>query len=74
MEVKIGVQDTARELLIESGSSADEVAEAVSAALTEGGVLTLHDSKGKRVIVPVDKLAYVEIGESGPRPLGFARQ
>ncbi len=71
MEVKIGVQDSARELVVESASSADEVAAAVSAALSAGGVLTLSDSKGKRVIVPVDKLAYVEIADSGARPLGF---
>jgi hypothetical protein len=73
VEVKIGVQDSARELLIDSSSSADEVAEAVSAALSAGGVLTLKDSKGKRVIVPVDKLAYVEIADSDARPLGFGR-
>ena len=71
MEVKIGVQDSARELVVESASSADEVAAAVSAALSAGGVLTLSDSKGKRVIVPVEKLAYVEIADSGARPLGF---
>jgi hypothetical protein len=71
VEVKIGVQDSARELVVESASSADEVTAAVSAALSSGGVLTLNDSKGKRVIVPVDKLAYVEIADSGARPLGF---
>lgn len=71
MEVKIGVQDSARELLLSIRSSADEVAEAVSAALSAGGVLTLNDTKGKRVIIPVDKLSYVEIADTGARPIGF---
>ena len=73
MEVKIGVQHAARELDIESTSSPDELAEMVSKAITSGGVLSLVDSKGRRVIVPVDKLAYVEIADAGPRPLGFGR-
>lgn len=73
MEVKIGVQHAARELTIDSTSSADEVASQVSTAITAGGVLTLSDSKGRRVIVPVDKLAYVEIAESETRQLGFGR-
>jgi hypothetical protein len=31
----------------------------------------LVDDKGRRVIVPVAKLAYVEIAESTARPVGF---
>ena len=34
-------------------------------------MLTLVDEKGRRVIVPIDKLAYVEIAEAAPRPVGF---
>ncbi|MDP9497737.1 MAG: DUF3107 domain-containing protein [Actinomycetota bacterium] len=71
MEVKIGVQYAARELVLESAQSSDEVAQSVSQALTDGGVLTLVDEKGRRVIVPVEKLAYVEIAESEQRRVGF---
>ena len=73
MEVKIGVQHAARELTVDSNSSAEEVSAQVSEAISAGGVLSLADSKGKRIIVPVDKLAYVEIAESEARPLGFGR-
>ena len=73
MEVKIGVQHAARELTVDTSSSADDVAAQVSAAITAGGVLTLADAKGRRVIVPVDKLAYVEIAENEARQLGFGR-
>jgi hypothetical protein len=72
VEVKIGVQNASRELVLESAESADDVAKAVSAALDGGdGVLTLSDSKGRRVIVPVGKLAYVEIGTSSSGTVGF---
>ncbi|MBB5871376.1 3-hydroxyacyl-CoA dehydrogenase [Allocatelliglobosispora scoriae] len=72
MEVKIGVQFAARELVLESTQSPAEVEEAVTTALgSETGVLTLTDEKGRRVIVPVAKLAYIEIAESAPRSVGF---
>ena len=47
-------------------------AAAVSEALrADLGVLTLVDEKGRRVLVPADKLAYVEIAESEQRRVGF---
>ncbi len=73
MEVKIGVQYAPRELTLESAQSADEVVKAVADALkADLGVLTLVDEKGRRVLVPADKLAYVEIAESEQRRVGFA--
>lgn len=72
MEVKIGVQHAARELVIDSPQTADEITEAVSAALTgERRILSLTDESGRRVVVPADKLAYVEIGEPETRRVGF---
>jgi hypothetical protein len=73
VEVKIGVQYAPRELSLESSQSPDEVAAAVSEALrADLGVLTLVDEKGRRVLVPADKLAYVEIAENEQRRVGFA--
>ena len=73
MEVKIGVQYAPRELSLESSQTPDEVAKAVSEALrADLGVLTLVDEKGRRVLVPADKLAYVEIAETEQRRVGFA--
>jgi len=72
VEVKIGVQFAPRELVLESVQTPADVAAAVSEALaTESGVLTLVDEKGRRVIVPVAKLAYVEIDETVVRKVGF---
>ena len=70
MEVKIGVQNASRELVIDSELSGDDVEKAVAAAREEG-LLSLTDTKGRRVIVPVDKLAYVEIGSPSVGQVGF---
>jgi hypothetical protein len=72
MEVRIGVQHAARELVIESAQSQDDVTAAVAGALKgDTGLLELNDENGRRVVVPSDKLAYVEIGEPESRRVGF---
>ena len=72
MEVKIGVQFAPRELVLESSESSDDIIKAVADALkADLGVLTLEDEKGRKVLVPADKLAYVEIAEQETRRVGF---
>lgn len=72
MEVKIGVQYAPRELSLDSSQTPAEVEAAVAEAIAAGGTLTLFDDRGRRVIVPVEKLAYVEIADASPRPVGFS--
>jgi hypothetical protein len=72
VEIKIGVQHAARELSLESELSAEEVEKAVGAALTgKAGLLVLADDKGRKLIIPADRLAYIEIGEPTARRVGF---
>lgn len=71
MEVKIGVRNSGRELVLESSQTSDAVSAAVAAAVADGGVLTLLDDKGRTIVVPVDSLGYVEIGASEVRKVGF---
>ncbi|KQS73370.1 DUF3107 domain-containing protein [Modestobacter sp. Leaf380] len=73
MEVKIGVQHSPRELVIDSPKTPDEIAAEVSAAMSSSkdGLLTLVDERGRRVVVPVDRIAYVEIAEADTRRVGF---
>ena len=72
MEVKIGVQNTNRELVLDSSESSDDVAKTVTASLSgDEKVLVLSDSKGRKIIVPSDKLAYVEIGTSTIGQVGY---
>jgi hypothetical protein len=72
VEVKIGVQHTAREITLESSEDAAEVERAVNEALAgKNSVLALTDDRGRRVLVPAAHLAYVEIGEPSSRRVGF---
>ena len=61
VEVKIGIQNVAREAEIEA---------AVQTAL-DGGSLVLTDDKGRRVMVPAGALGYVEVGEPTRGRVGF---
>ena len=74
MEVKIGVQHSPRELIIESPKTPDEIEAEVSAAMSgssKTGLLTLVDERGRRIVVPVDRIAYIEIAQPDQRRVGF---
>jgi Protein of unknown function (DUF3107) len=72
VEVKVGVKGALRELVVETDASAEQIEAALSAALaTEHGVFSLTDARGRQVLVPGEKLAYVDIGESETRKVGF---
>lgn len=72
MEVKIGVQQAAREVVLESPQTPEEVVALVSAAVENGTPLILGDDKGRTVVVPGDKIAYVEVGAGERGRLGFS--
>jgi hypothetical protein len=72
VEVKIGVQQVQRELTVDVNESAEDVQKLVADAVgSSDGVLTLTDSKGRTVVVPTAKLAYVEIGAGTTGTVGF---
>ncbi len=72
MEVKIGVKGSPRELVVETDSTSDEIAEALrSVTGVDNAVLELIDTKGRRVLVPAQHIVFVEIGEQEQRKVGF---
>jgi hypothetical protein len=72
VEVKIGVLHTPREIVLESSQTPEDVEQAVADALKSvDGQLTLSDDKGRRVIVPANLIAYVEIAQADVRRVGF---
>ena len=73
MEIKIGVQNIGREIVLESDEDADSVAKIVQEALTKGSELRLKDDKGRVIIVPGSALGYVEIGAEEARRVGFGQ-
>jgi hypothetical protein len=71
VEVRIGVQSVPRELIVETDTPADEVERDVAAALDAGSVFALSVQKGGKVLVPADKIAYVEFVGAEARRVGF---
>ncbi len=71
MEVKIGIQYAPRELVVETEESAETVEQLLADAVAADGVLALSDTKGRRVIVPASKVAYLEIGTNALGTVGF---
>jgi hypothetical protein len=74
MEVKLGVTYSPKELVVEVDQSPDDVAGLVEDAVSgKSKVLWLSDTKGRRVGVPTEKLAYIEVGEEHPdKRVGFS--
>lgn len=72
MEIRIGIQNVAREVVLESELSNAEVNEKLAAAMADGSVLSLTDPKGREVLVPAAGIAYVEVGPEEIRRVGFA--
>ena len=75
MDVRIGITQVTRELLVELADDTDRDAlkGAISSALA-GAVdtLALTDRRGRDVLVPAAKIAYVEVGlGDGDRHIGF---
>jgi hypothetical protein len=72
VEVKIGVLHTAREIVVDSPQSPEEIEQLVSTALKSvDGQLTLTDERGRKVIVPANLIAYVDIAQADGRRVGF---
>ena len=71
MEVKIGIVESPRELVVSSDQTPDEVQKLVDATLNGGDpLLKLVDDKGRRFLVRADQIAYVEIAPA-ERRVGF---
>jgi hypothetical protein len=72
VEVKIGIAEGPRELMVSSDQTPDEVQKLVDESLTGAdGLLRITDDKGRRFIVRAAQIAYVEIAPA-ERKVGFA--
>jgi hypothetical protein len=74
VEVKIGIQSVQRELVVETDLTASDIERGLSDALAATGgpsVFALPVSKGGKILVPADKIAYLEFGAAEARRVGF---
>jgi hypothetical protein len=74
VEIKIGIQSVPRELVVETEASAEQIERDLSAALAADdghAVFAISVTKGGKVLVPADKVAYLEFGPQENRRVGF---
>ncbi len=71
MEVKIGVQHAPRELIVETDISPEDFEAQLTEAVSSDGLLAFTDTRGRRVAVAGNKIAYVEIGTGTHGTVGF---
>ena len=73
MEVKIGIHSVPRELIVETDTPAEEIERDLTRSLENGGnsVFALSVAKGGKILVPADKIAYLEYGAPEARRVGF---
>ncbi len=74
MEVKIGIQSIPRELVVDTDTPGEEIERDLAAALgaKDGtAIFALSTQKGGRVLIPADKIAFVEFGGDQSRRVGF---
>ncbi len=71
MEVRIGISDVAREVTVRTKTSAEDIAEQLQTAVTENSLFEVVDEHGRRVIVPASKVAYLDLGSTDVRAVGF---
>jgi hypothetical protein len=74
VEVKIGIQSVPRELVVDTDATGEEIERDLAAALSAAGgpgVFALTTQKGGRVLVPADKVAFIEFGGEQSRRVGF---
>jgi hypothetical protein len=75
VDVRIGIVQSPKELEVELGEDVDRdaiIADIEASLGKEVGVLLLTDRKGRRVVIPVAKVSYVEVGApTHERRVGF---
>ncbi|MEI6119591.1 MAG: DUF3107 domain-containing protein [Actinomycetes bacterium] len=70
-DVRIGISDSNHELRIETALSSDQVLALVQDALKNESPLVITDIKNQSTVIPAKKIAFVELGDSPDRRVGF---
>ncbi len=74
MDIRIGVTDGPREIVLRVDESVDRAAlkSRIETALSGGAVLWLTDHKGREVALASSRIAYVDLAPEGSNPIGFS--
>lgn len=72
MEIKVGIQHVNREIVVETSESAADLEKALGDALSNDSFFSVTDERGRKVLIPAAKVAYVDLGEEHARHVGFS--
>ena len=71
MEIKVGIQHVNREIVVESTDTAADIEKALADALSNDSFFTITDERGRKVLIPAAKVAYIDLGDENARHVGF---
>jgi hypothetical protein len=71
VEIKVGIQHVNREIVVDAAESAKDIESSLAGALRDGKLFALTDERGRKVLIPADRIAYLDIGEENARHVGF---
>lgn len=71
MEIKVGIVNVNREVIIESTATAAEVEKDFAKAVKDGGVFSISDERGRKVLIPAEQIGYLDLGQENVRHVGF---
>lgn len=74
MDIKIGLADTPRELVIKLPEGQNDFISTIEQAIDAGqATVKVVDEKGRTYLIRTDRVAYVEQGSTTARSVGFMR-
>ena len=72
MEVKIGITDIPREVNIDTTATAEELTAMLREAVQSSSLLELADEKGRRILIPGNRIAYLDLGSPSSRTVPYS--
>jgi hypothetical protein len=57
--------------MLDTPSAPDELERALLTALSNGGMFVVRDEQGGKVLIPAEKIGYVELNGGEQRRIGF---
>jgi hypothetical protein len=72
MDITIGVRHVPKEITLNVDQRAEDIRQMLAAAIVnQEPLISLTDKQGRSVLIPTAALAYVEVGSSETRRVGF---
>ena len=69
--VRIGISETSQELHFETSIDASKVVSLANEALGSNTIFEIKDVKDRVILVPANKISYIEIGDTSGQKVGF---